>query len=105
MDYTFSKNGGTEYIRVPAEKASAYTGQMVVTETYADSKVTHHFLVGRKAKQTQNFVWLVIANHITIVDNTAKLEAENAMMRKRLEEQSDALIELADIIAGGENNG
>lgn len=105
MDYVFSMNGGVEYVRTPAS-IGKISGRIEVLEEYHDSTVTHYFNVGRKVKEGSGFVWYEINNHVKIVDKTNKLldilRTENESLRQQVDEQSDALIELAEMIVGGD---
>lgn len=93
MEYTFGSTHDAEFVRVIGDDP-AISGFQNIVEEYEDCTITHTFRVrepihvGRKAAQ------YFIDCHVKTVDKTKAI-------KQRMTEQENALIELAEIIAGG----
>lgn len=89
MEYGFAEVHGKEIFR----SIPGLTGKQVIVEKHDDSTITHRFTIDGVVRTNGRSVWYNISNHTTIIDKTEAIKAQ-------LKDQSDALVELAEIIEG-----
>lgn len=90
MEYSFAEVHGKEIFR---SSRSGLTGTQVLVENYDDCVITHRFKIDGIVKSENGFTWYNISGHSTVVDKSEVLKVQ-------IKEQSDALVELAEIIDG-----
>ena len=91
MEYGFAEVHGKEIFR----SRPGLTGKQVVVEGHEDSTITHRFTIDGVVRTQGGSTWYNISNHTTVIDKTDAIKAQ-------LKDQSDALVELAEIIEGME---
>ena len=89
MEYGFAEVRGKEIFR----SRPGLTGKQVIVEKHEDSTITHRFTIDGVVKSHGGSTWYSISNHTTVIDKTEAIKAQ-------LKDQSDALVELAEIIEG-----
>ena len=89
MEYGFAEVHGKEIFR----SVPGLSGKQTIVEEHEDSTITHRFAIDGVVRTQGGSAWYIISNHTTVIDKSEAIKAQ-------LKDQSDALVELAEIIEG-----
>ena len=89
MEHGFAEVHGKEIFR----GRPGLSGKQVIVEKHEDSTITHRFTIDDVVRVSNGAAWYGISRHTTTIDKSEAIAAQ-------LKEQSDALVELAEILEG-----